>query len=442
MTLRNFPIFLLGLALSLSACEVKQKPKIDIQAPSTQPAISIPKPIPLPEPEDIQPLTSQEQSYTIATLLPLSGQSANLGRQISQGIETAFYRYGRNHQKIRFYDTQGRRFAAIQAGKKAFSDGADVIIGPLFSHSAAAIIPLAQEQQVPLITFSNNNALLEQTAKENQNSSVHILGITPKEELRQLIEVSTLSGLQNFALIAPNDSYGQQIQQDMQEIVSENFANFARSMLYDPANVDFSEQIQQLSDYHERRNAYKQEMRRLENSGITSKREREKLLGYKETFGSVPFDAVILITYDDNSLRTLAAQLEYYEVEPETVQYMGLRQWQNFRDLHLEPSLRGSWFVGLDQKRAALFEQLHQQLYQEPTTFFTALGFDTVTMLTHFNATQASPIPIALQQRQGIIGATGAYRLENDGTVSRKMSLFEVTPKGVEVRLNAEESWR
>ena len=439
MTLRNFPIFLLGLALSLSACEVKQKSRIDIQAPSTQPNLNIPKPKPLPKQEETEPLASQKKIYTIAALLPLSGQSANLGRQVSQGAETAFYRYGRNHQKIRFYDTQGRRFTAIQAGKEALSDGADVIIGPLFSHSAAAVIPLAQEQRVPMITFSNNNALLEQA---DQDSSVYILGITPKEELRQLIEASTLSGLQNFALIAPNDRYGQQIQQDMQEILAESSANFARSMLYDPTNIDFSEQIQQISDYHERRNAYKQEMLRLKSSGVTSNKARKELLGYKETFGSAPFDAVILITYDDNSLRTLAAQLEYYEIEPETVQYMGLRQWQNFRDLHLEPSLRGSWFVGPDQKRADLFEQLHQRLYQDPATFFTALGFDTVTMLAHFNADQASPIPLALQQRQGIIGATGAYRLENDGTVSRKMSLFEVTPKGVEVRLNAEESWR
>lgn len=440
-------ILIPAAVLLLNACEVIQKPRIEIKVPSEQ--VIVPKPapktapepitIPIPAPEEDLPVISEKHHYDIAALLPLSGPSADLGQQILQGTEIALYRYGKDHQNIRVYDTQGRRFTAIQAAKDAISDGADIVIGPLFSHSTAAVIPLVQDRDIPLISFSNNNALIETASP---STPVYILGVTPKEELRQLIEIGIFSGFENFALIAPDDDYGQQIHQDMQQLLSSSPARFARAMLYDPTSIDFSEPVQNISDYRARRIAYKDEVQRLKDSGIEDDKEIQRLLDYKETFGSMPFDAIILITYDDNSLRTLAAQLEYYEVEPETVQYMGLRQWQNFTNLHAEPSLRGSWFVGLDPRYTKQFDQLHQQIYQEPASFFAGLGFDAVAMLTHFESAGVDPMPLALQQRQGIQGATGTYRLEQDGTVSRKMSLFEITPRGVQVRLRAEDGWR
>ena len=439
------PAFLLGLGLLLHGCGSTPTPKIDIKPPSEQPTIKAPEPkepevLPLPEPKESLPEVSEKQTFTIAALLPLSGKSADLGKQILQGAEIALYRYGKEDQNLRIYDTQGRRFTAMQAAKDAVSDGADIVIGPLFSHSTKAVMPLLKENNIPLISFSNNNALLETHPAEG-GFSAHILGVTPQEELRQLIESGASSGVQNFALIAPDDDYGQQIYRDMQQILYNHSVDFTRVVLYDPAHIDFSEPVQRISDYRERRNAYKQEVQRLRDSGITAKDEIERLLKYKETFGPVPFDAVVLITYDDNSLRTLAAQLEYYEVDPETVQYMGLRQWQNFANLHVEPSLRGSWFVGLDPKSALPFARLHQTLYQEPAQPFAALGFDAVAMIAHFGAIHTNPVPQLLQQRQGILGATGAYRLEHDGTVSRKMALFEITPEGVQVRLDAEDGW-
>ncbi|NQY81524.1 MAG: penicillin-binding protein activator [Alphaproteobacteria bacterium] len=441
------PAFWLGLVLLLNACAQLPPPPIKVIPPSTPPTVERVQPEIKPEPKITQPESIPEPDvaktlYQVAILLPLSGQSAALGQHVLQGAEIALYRYAKDDFTLKLYDTQGRRFAAIQTARQAINDDADIVLGPLFNHTSTAVIPLLQQAGIPMMSFANSDALLDGVENlQNGAGSVHILGVTPKEELRQLIDVGVLSGFSRFALIAPDDDYGQKIHRNMQALLGSSTAQFARVAYYDPNEIDFTGPIQRLSDYRERRIAYKNEVQRLIDSGIKNKNEIRKILNFKETFGLLPFDAVVLITYNDNSLRTLASQLEYYEVEPERVKFMGLRQWQNFPNLHVEPSLHSSWFIGTDSQRFALFQQLHQEVYQEPGDFFAALGFDSIAMLAHFTHQSNNPIPTLLQQRQGILGATGAYRLELDGTVARKMSIFEITAEGIITRFNAEQGW-
>lgn len=443
-----------GLLLLLASCTLPttMPPRTEIITPPNkiqdkqpaQPEVVFETPTEAEE----EPATDigKKSGRTIAVLLPLSGESAQLGQNILRGMETALYRYANQDFTLKIYDTQGRTLPAVHAARTAVNEQIDMVIGPLFGHVTQAVLPHFQEAGIPVLSFSNSSNLLAQESLrilgESQSSPLYIIGFTPNDELKNLIKFGIWKGLQRFALIAPNDSYGKQIYLNIQNILRGQNVQLSRVEFYDPTQIDFAQAVQRISDFHERRQAYNNEVQRLIDLGIEDEKEIESRMNFKETFGDVPFDAIILTTYDDNSLRTLAAQLEFYDVEPETIQYMGLSQWQNYPNLNLEPSLLGSWHVGLDQQAFEKFQSLYAQMYGESADVFAALGFDVIAMLSYFD--QDDPpklLPGILLHREGFRGATGAYRLNADGTVERKMSIFEIARQGTQELQEAEKGW-
>ena len=390
---------------------------------------------------------------TIGVMLPLQGQEKAVGQQILNGIEMALHLHGPDRLTIIPYDTQGRRFSALGVARQAISDNVDLVLGPLFSANVRAIRPLLARAGIPMLSFSNDLNLLEDntTARQTGNPDLptpqkqFILGLNQNNEVEELLDQAIASGRKNFALIAPGDSFGLLVEGSMHyRLHTEPDAQFIRTAFYNNDEVNFQKPVQEISNYEERHQAYLDEVELLKESGITEEDEIEVLMNFQKTVGEVDFDAIIIVCYSDNVLRTLAAQLEYYDVDPEKVQFLGMRHWQGFDGLNRENSLLNAWYTGFDRQRFNRFNTAFRRLYGRDATHFAAIGFDIMTIVSRYGRRQET-LFAALNRPEGFVGSLGAFRFTPQGSIDRKFTLYQIKRRGVRVKppvTRVRRNWR
>src|ERR1700761_1744060 len=97
--------------------------------------------------------TTPSGKARIALLLPLSGRRAPIGQSMQQAAELALFDTGAKDLALAAYDSGETGDSAIQAYKKAQTDGAALILGPLFGPSAAALAPMLRLDRTNISAF-------------------------------------------------------------------------------------------------------------------------------------------------------------------------------------------------------------------------------------------------------------------------------------------------
>ena len=100
-----------------------------------------------------------DNTVTIALLLPLTGPSAALGKDLQDAAQLALFDVKNADLKMLPLDTRGTPEGAVAAMDKAVAAHASIVLGPLFSQEAFAIAPTARAHDIPVVSFSNNTEL-------------------------------------------------------------------------------------------------------------------------------------------------------------------------------------------------------------------------------------------------------------------------------------------
>ena len=106
-------------------------------------------------------LQNNPASVKVAILLPLTGRNATLGQSMLQAAQLALFDMGNNNFTLIPRDTQGTAQGASIAASKAINDGAQLILGPLFSDSVRATQAIAKQHNVNVIAFSTDWTLAD-----------------------------------------------------------------------------------------------------------------------------------------------------------------------------------------------------------------------------------------------------------------------------------------
>lgn len=138
---------------------------------------------------------------TLGCLLPLSGELSNIGFRVQRGMELA----AQNAPvKLVYKDTQGNPGNAAQLVQATAQDPKVVaIVGPLSSAVAQTAAEAAQQAGIPLLALSQKSDLTQ-----NGNLIFQAL-LTPKQQVRALVESGKSMALQRYAVLYPDSPYGQ-----------------------------------------------------------------------------------------------------------------------------------------------------------------------------------------------------------------------------------------
>jgi ABC-type branched-subunit amino acid transport system substrate-binding protein len=424
-----------------------------------------------PSPESAQPAQPQlPPEIRVGLLLPLSGPAEALGRDMLDAAQMALFDVGDNKLVLLPRDTAGTPEGARRAAAQVIQDGAEMILGPLFAPAVAAVSPLATQADIRVLAFSNDASVA--------TDGTFLLGFRPEEQVRRVIAYALASGAlaraepappgpgaaasdaspegladpdqpspdqltsgqpgferrgfdlrpPRIAGLAPDDAYGATAIEALRRAVVEGGGELGETLFYPPGLADPSPVVRRIAAYDERAAALEAERTRLEQSDDPEAKQRLQALETLDTLGGPPFEAIMLADGGD-SLRSIAALLTFFDVDPATTRFLGTMRWQADPRVLAEGALQGGWFAAPPPDDLIAFTSRFQSTFGRTPDQLAALAYDATALavVVARDLGDRSFAPESLINAQGFTGATGLFRLRPNGLAQHGLAVLEVS---------------
>ncbi|MGI9508304.1 MAG: penicillin-binding protein activator [Geminicoccaceae bacterium] len=405
----GFALILAGLAfVSLTACQKRQ------QVAGPQPPLIIDQ-----EYED------QTAEVYAGLLLPLSGPAADLGKDMLSAAQMALFDSGPNSMVLLPKDTRGSAEGAALAARELLDEGAEILIGPLFSQAVQSVTPIAQAADVRVLAFSNVTSVA--------GDGTYILGFRPEEQVDRVVQYALDQGIETFAGLAPDDAYGETAMRALQRAVIERGGNMGEVHYYPPTLDDPSSVVREVANYRERQAALEAERRTLEAMGDDEVAQSVlKQIERLDTFGPPPFDAIMIADGGDR-LRSVASLLTFYDVDPADVQFLGTIRWQDDARVLSEEALAGGWFAASSPAAFSTFEGGFESVFERLPEQLASLAYDATALAVSVQRDIGDRRfePLNLNDPEGFAGATGLFRLNQNGLAQHGLAVLEVANREI-----------
>ena len=382
----------LSIAL-LSGCQTQPPPK------------PVPPPPPPPPPVKLAPhqLSQNEPQFLrlpnmdpnavplrVGLILPFSNASSGtraLANAMLKAAELALFDGGRKDMVLITADDSAKPQEAAAAAQKLLSQGAEVILGPLFSQSVSAVAPLARDRGVPVIAFSTDRSVA--------GDGVYLLSFQPQNEVNRVVSYALAQGKRNFAALIPSNAYGQLVEDA-----------FRRQVTSGGGTIVDVEHV-------------------TANSGVA--------MNETATIAKTNPDAVF-IAQGGTMLRAIAPTLAYNGVDPAKVKLLGTGLWDDIA-IASEPALKDGWFAGPEPSSDSAFIAKYRAVFGAPPPQLAALAYDAVSLIALLGSGQPYRRfnEATLTDPNGFAGVDGIFRFNSDGSIDRGLAVLAVEPGGFEV---------
>ena len=362
---------LAATALLLGACGEQPNPSTPATPPTTVKA-SIGSPV------------TPSGKMRIALLLPLSGQAAPIGQALQQAAEMALFDTGAKELALAAYDSGESPDTAVEAYRKARTDGTALVLGPLFGASAKALAPLVSQGGANVVSFSND----EQVAQRG----VWIMGIAAPPQVRRVVDYAADQGIKRFAVFAPQTSYGQQMARTLESQAPVRGGTVAAVEFYDPSSADL---------------------------GTAARRLAAAIKGDGKL--------AVLVPVAPPRLSAALSALSAAGIDSKSAQFIGTGVW-DVPNIGADAAARGAWYAAPDPARRADFERRFLATYGRPPNRLATLAYDGVALAG--NLARLKPggdfSAEAITNPSGWSGVDGIFRFLPDGRSERALAVIEV----------------
>ena len=332
--------------------------------------------------------TTPSGKVRIALLLPLTGQAAPIGQSLQQAAEMALFDAGAKELSLATYDSGSTPETAIEAYRKARTEGAALVLGPLFGNSATALAPLVGQGGANVVSFSNDEAAATR--------GVWVMGIAAPPQVRRVVDHAIDAGIKRFATFAPNTPYGEQMARTLESHVAVRGGTVVASELYDANSADL----------------------------ITpAKRLAGETLGRSGGDGKL----AVLVPVAPPRLSPALSALTAAGIDKASVQFVGTGVW-DVSGIGADSMLRGAWYAAPDPARRADFERRYTSTYGRPPHRLATLAYDGVALAGHLARLKPGGdfSAEAITNPNGWSGVDGIFRFLPDGRTERALAVIEI----------------
>lgn len=409
-------------------------PNVQIVRPPDESLIDTALLLPPPEvPELIPPEPEKAPPIRVALLLPLSGASSQIGAAMLNAAQMALFDIADERLVLHPKDTQGTPEGAVLAMEAALQDGAEIVLGPLFSSSVRAVADLSRKRSINIVAFSNDRSVA--------GGGVYLMGFMREQEVARVVGFARTQGISRFAALLPESAYGSAVETALVNAARGTGGAVVRVVRYPAEATDFFEPVQRLANYEQRR-AELQAMRRelKARGGEIAVRTLRRLEGL-DTVGEIGFDALV-IAEGGLRLQTIAPMLPFFDVDPDDVRFLGTGLW-NERGIGREPALVGGWFAGPSPAEGERFRTRYKGLYGTQPPRIASIAYDAAALAAVLARGREMPdySATALTAKSGFSGVDGIFRFAANGIAERGLAVLEVRPQTFRVLSDAPTSF-
>ncbi len=327
------------------------------------------------------------EAVQVALLVPSgSGQASDeyLARSLENAARLAMADLGGVRVDLRVYPTAGQASQAASAAAQAVSDGARIILGPVFAQEANAAGNAVASSGVSILSFSNNPAIA--------GGNVFVLGTTFPNIANRLSRYAVRQGKGNIMILHDRTPAG-----DVGRAAIEAGIAAASGSVAGVMGNEFSQ------------------------NGIV-----EAAPAMAAAARSNGANALFLTADTAGSLPLLTQLLRDNGLSPAVIQFVGLTRWDIPPATLALPGVQGGWFALPDPSLYEQYVQRYTAAYGTPPHPVSGLAYDGIAAIGALARSGGGLSAAALTQGSGFAGVTGVFRLLPDGSNERGLAVAEI----------------
>ncbi len=339
----------------------------------------------------------------VGLLLPLAGSDGNgsIGAVFKNAATLALQNFPSAEVQLLVKDTGGTAEGGRMAAQAAISEGAELILGPVFAAAVSGASQAARATGVPVVAFSTDTSVASR--------GVYLLSFLPETDVKRIIGYANSQQKRSYAAIVPEGSYGAVVEAAFRQEVGRGGGRIASIQRYKMTGNDTADLVAK--------------------TGMLKSVLANVDALFVPAGGNVPSVVV----------QTLMGQGTNFG----QVKLLGSGQWDT-PQIANNPILAGAWYAGPEDKGFQAFAERYQASYGAVPPRNASLVYDGVTLAAGL-IRSAGPQRFdqsILTNRDGFIGIDGLFRFQSNGLNERGLAVYQITGKGKQVISPAPRDFR
>jgi branched-chain amino acid transport system substrate-binding protein len=341
-----------------------------------------------------------EGQVRVALVLPLSAQgNAGVAAQsMKNAAEMALAEFKSPNIQLLVKDDGGTPQGAQASAQQAISEGAEIIIGPLFAQSVSAVGQVARARNIPVIAFSTDSSVAAR--------GVYLLSFLPETDVHRIVDFAIARGKRSFAALLPDNAYGTVVEAAFQQEVSRRGGRVLA----------------------------------LEKYPLDPNRMAEAVRRVGQAANQVDS---IFIPDGADAVPQVVQALAASGVNLKRLQLLGTGLWDDPR-IFSTAALDGGWYAAPESTGFRNFSGRYRARYGQDPVRTATLAYDAVALVAALVKTQGAQrfSEQVLTNASGFAGIDGVFRFRPEGTNERGLAVLRVTSSGGQVISPAPRSFQ
>ena len=245
-----------------------------------------------------------------------------------------------------------------------------IFVGPLTSKDTEGLINLCSKGII-FFSFASN--------RDHAAECIYLVNFFPEDDLNTVF--NNFKKNSKVVLLYPDNDYGRLISNIIDPIANRSNSILISRASYKEDLSNARDAIKKLSKYESRKNELERQKNILKLKNDKESKKALKKLEKFETVGVVEFSHIILPDYGIRLLQ-IAPLLPFYDIDPNKVQFVGTGVWDNEAYFN-EPSLQGSIFPGVVQKKRVQYTNNYYSSYKKNPTRTITIPYDLIGIIEY-----------------------------------------------------------
>ena len=357
----------------------------------------------------INPSISEEERVKIGLLVPLTGDNAEIGKQIVKAARLALSDIDSNKLEVLPKDTQSDPNKTLISAREFDELGINLVIGPVFYKN---LVYLDEVSNLTFLSFTNRTLDLPK--------NIISTGINSTSQLITIKKFIKKNEIKKTIFLTPNLNYDLEVKKGIKESKIKTLKQY----FYDIEPTKLTKQIEKITNYETRKQNLIDEITRLENSDDPNKERKIKNLEKKYTIGNVNFDSVIIADFDE-SLKSVITSLLYTDVSPKDKYLITFNQWFD-ESLLDEAASQPIYYPSINKENLKNFKNKFQTQFNEDPSHLSLLGYDLVGLVYYLSMKyNMSDINKAFKAKNSFKGKIGIFEIE-DNKINHQLNFYKI----------------
>ena len=352
---------------------------------------------------------TEENKVKLGLLVPLSGNNADIGKQIVKATRLALKDINSNKLEIFLKDTGSDPNKTLISSKELQDLGVSLIIGPVFHEN---LLYLDQAKDLTFLSFTNKTLSLPK--------NVISTGINSTSQLNTIKKFIKQNEIKKTIFLTPNLNYDLEIKKGIKESKIKTFKQY----FYNIEPTKLTKQIEEITNYEIRKQNLIDEISRLEKSNDPNKERKIKNLEKRYTLGNVNFDSVIIADFDE-SLKSVITSLLYTDVSPKEKYFITFNQWFD-ESLLIENASQPIYYPSINKNNLEEFEQKYFEQFSEYPNHLSLLSYDLVGLIYYLSLkNNILEIDKLFKAKNSFKGKIGIFEIENK-IINHQLNFYKI----------------